>query len=75
MGKVSDYYFGSKDKNSVPRVDTIGEKLGLTHTINKNVLLSIKKANRRIKYAGIYNLVDRIIYRWNNFLNKLKIGE
>jgi hypothetical protein len=56
------------------RVDKIGEELGLTHTINKNVLSSFKKAERRLEYAWIYNLVYYSIRKWNRFLNKLKIG-
>jgi hypothetical protein len=57
------------------RVDKMGQELGLTHYINKNLKSSFHKAERRIKYAGFYNLVNDLIYLWNQFLNKLKIGE
>lgn len=59
----------------VQRVDKTGEELGLTHTINKNVLSSFQKAERWHKYNWYYDLKNKFIYHWNEFLNKLKIGE
>jgi len=57
----------------LPRVDKIGEKLGLTHKINKDVLESFHKAEKRIQYDWAYNLKYYMIRKWNGFLNKLKI--
>ncbi len=57
----------------LPRVDKIGEELGLTHKINNNVLHSFKNAEKRIRYDWFYNTRDEIIYNWNKFLDKLKI--
>jgi hypothetical protein len=57
----------------LPRVDKMGEQLGLTHKINEDVLSSFKKAERRLEYAWIYNLGYYLIRKWNGFLNKLKI--
>jgi len=57
----------------LPRVDRTGEELGLTHTINKDVLSAFHKAEKKVRYAWIYNLKDDVIYHWNKFLNKLKI--
>jgi hypothetical protein len=55
------------------RVDEIGKDLSLTHTINKDFLCAFHKAERRVEYAWIYNLVYYSIRKWNRFLNKLKI--
>lgn len=55
------------------RVDKIGKELGLTHTINKNVLVSFKKAERLHNYSWYYNLKDELIYKWNRILIKLRI--
>jgi hypothetical protein len=57
----------------LPRVDKMGEELGLTHKINEDVLSSFKNAEKKVRYAWIYNLRDDVVYHWNKFLNKLKI--
>ena len=55
------------------RVDELGSNLGVTHTINKDVLAAYHKAEKRIEYAWVYNLKYYLIRKWNKFLNKLKI--
>lgn len=55
------------------RADYWGDKLSLTHTINNDFIEAFEKAERRIAYNGIYNLVYFLISKWNKVLNKLKI--
>lgn len=62
-----------KKEQYVPRVDTMGEKLGLVHKITEDVQKSFNDAEKRIRLDWLYNLYYGFAYRWNKTLDKLKL--